>query len=161
MANHSYMTITGKTMGLISAGCSSQDSIGNKCQDDHFDEIMVLSYAHSMENIGNIKHATHTPIAITKYIDKSSPLLAEALTRREEIKCEINFYRTSPQGAHEKYYTIKISEGQVACLTTESPHSVLQVDAEPQEVITLRYGTITWTHHIAKTSGYSFWGEDI
>lgn len=160
MANHSYMTITGKTMGLISAGCSSQDSIGNKCQDDHFDEIMVLSYAHNMENIGNIKHATHNPVAITKYIDKSSPLLAEALSNREQVDCEINFYRTSPQGHHEKYYTIRFRDSYIARLTTDSPHSVRHFDAEPQEHVTFRYGSIIWTHHTAKTSGWSLWGPD-
>ncbi len=32
MANHGYMTITGKAQRLISAGCSTQNSIGNKCQ---------------------------------------------------------------------------------------------------------------------------------
>lgn len=40
MANHGYMSITGKKQGLISSGCSSQVSIGNKCQIGHFDEIM-------------------------------------------------------------------------------------------------------------------------
>ena len=45
MASHGYMTITGKTQALISAGCSTQDSIGNRCQTAHTDEIMVLSYS--------------------------------------------------------------------------------------------------------------------
>lgn len=52
MANHGYMTITGKNQGLISAGCSSQESIGNKCQVGHKDEIMVLSYSHNMRILG-------------------------------------------------------------------------------------------------------------
>lgn len=160
MATHSYMKISGTQQGLISAGCSSVASIGHKCQDGHLDEIMVLSYTHNMENIGNIKHATHRPIAITKYIDKSSPLLAQALSNREKINCEISFYRTSPQGGSEKYYTIAIEGGQIAELTTDVPHSVLQIDAEPQEHITFRYSSITWTHHTAKTSGISFWGQD-
>ncbi len=43
MANHGYMTINGKAQGLISAGCSTQDSIGNKYQAAHTNEIMVLS----------------------------------------------------------------------------------------------------------------------
>lgn len=44
MAYHGYMRITGKLQGLISAGCGSQASIGNKCQVGHGDEIMVLSF---------------------------------------------------------------------------------------------------------------------
>ena len=48
MASHSYMSITGKRQGMISAGCSGQSSIGNKCQFGHQDEIMVLDYSHDM-----------------------------------------------------------------------------------------------------------------
>ena len=84
MANHGYMKITGKAQGLISSGCSTQDSIGNKCQTAHKDEIMVLSYSHNMGNIGNANKPTHNPVIITKNVDKSSPLLAQALSSREE-----------------------------------------------------------------------------
>ena len=48
MANHGYMTLAGETQGLISAGCSTQDSMGNKYQSDHTDEIMVLSCNHTL-----------------------------------------------------------------------------------------------------------------
>ncbi|MQT60608.1 type VI secretion system tube protein Hcp [Pseudomonas sp. FSL R10-0399] len=80
MASHGYMSITGKTQGLISAGCSTQESIGNKCQTDHRDEIMVLSFTHTLLNIGNLDRATHQPISIVKNIDKSTALLAQAAT---------------------------------------------------------------------------------
>ncbi len=158
MANHGYMTITGKTQGLISAGCSTQDSIGNKCQAGHTDEIMVLSYNHNMANIGNIHKTTHSPIIITKNIDKSSPLLAQALSSREEINCLINFYRISSFGLQEKFYTVEIRGGIIADLTLDMPHAVLQNDVEPQEHVAIRYRDIIWTHLQAGTSGYSFWG---
>ena len=139
MANNGYMTITGKAQGLISAGCSSQDSIGNKCQSGHIDEIMVLSYTHNMVNIGNINKPTHRPILITKNVDKSSPLLAQALSSREEIKCTINFYRVSSFGLQEKFYSVSINGGGIADLTLEMPHVILHHDAEPQEHIAIRY----------------------
>lgn len=157
MANHGYMTITGKTQGLISAGCSTQDSIGNKYQAGHSDEIMVLSYSHNMVNLGNINKPTHSPITITKNIDKSSPLIAQALSSREEINCVISFYRVSSFGMQEKFYSISISGGVVADLTIEMPHALFHNDAEPQEHVAIRYREITWTHHSAGTSGYSTW----
>ncbi|AZD08945.1 Secreted protein Hcp [Pseudomonas chlororaphis] len=160
MANHGYMTITGKTQGLISAGCSTQDSIGNKCQAAHTDEIMVLSYSHNMINVGNINKPTHSPITVTKNIDKSSPLLAQALSSREEVTCSISFYRISSFGYQEKFYTVEISGGIIADLTVEMPHIVLQNDAEPQEHLAIRYRDITWTHHVAGTSGHSSWGSN-
>lgn len=160
MANHGYMTINGKAQGMISAGCSTQDSIGNKYQAAHKDEIMVLSYSHNMTNIGNISRSTHSPIIITKAVDKSSPLLAQALSNREEINCTISFYRVSPFGMQEKFYTVSINGGVIADLTLEVPHAIFQNDAEPQEQVAIRYRDITWTHHLAKTAGYSSWGEE-
>lgn len=68
MANTGYMSITGKIQGLISAGCSSQDSIGNKCQAGHLDEVMVLSYSHNMANIGKVNKSTHRPIVLKKIL---------------------------------------------------------------------------------------------
>ncbi|MCF4996335.1 type VI secretion system tube protein Hcp [Pseudomonas syringae] len=160
MANHGYMTINGKTQGLISGGCSTQNSIGNKCQVGHVDEIMILSYSHNMVNAGNINKPTHSPIVITKNVDKASPLLAQALSTREELNCTISFYRVSSVGMQEKFYSITISGGIVADLTLEMPHAILQNDAEPQEHMAIRYREITWTHHAAGTSGYSMWGDN-
>lgn len=160
MANHGYMTITGKAQGLISAGCSTQESIGNKCQTGYADEIMVLSYTHNMINIGNIDKPTHSPILITKNVDKSSPLLAQALSSREEINCTISFYRVSSFGLQEKFYSVSIIGGIIANLTLEMPHAILEHDAEPQEHVAIRYRDITWIHHVAGTSGYSTWGNN-
>lgn len=159
LANHGYMTITGKSQGLISAGCSSHDSIGNKCQAGHLDEIMVLTFSHSLFNHGNTRYATHQPIVITKNIDKSSPLLAQALDTREVVNCLINFYRVSPQGRQEKFYTVDIRGGLIVELTVDMPHAVLQNDADAQEHLAIRYRDIIWTHHLAGTSGYSSWGD--
>ncbi len=157
MANHGYMSINGKSQGLISAGCSTQDSIGNKCQEGHKDEIMVMSYNHNMLNTGNVRASTHGPVVITKNIDKSSPLLAVALSNREELNCVINFYRISQFGQYEKYYTVDIRGCIIANLTVEVPHSVLLHDVEAQEHLALRYREIIWTHHLAGTSGYGSW----
>ena len=158
MANHGYMTLTGKTSGLISAGCSTQNSMGNKCQIEHADEIMVLSRTHNMTNTGHLNKATHGPIIITKNVDKSSPLLAQSLSSREEISGVISFYRLSSLGTHERFYSISIEGGIIADLTLDMPHAVLQNEAEPQEHLAIRYREITWTHHVAGTSGYSYWG---
>lgn len=41
MANLIYLTLNGDNQGLISSGCSSQPSIGNKAQTAHIDQIMI------------------------------------------------------------------------------------------------------------------------
>lgn len=95
MVFHGFITITGKTQALISAGCSTQESVGNKGLNEHVDEIMILALTHNISSFENNRHATHSPLVISKHVDKSSPLLARALSTREEINCVINLYRTS------------------------------------------------------------------
>lgn len=159
MASHGYMTITGRQQGLISAGCSSHESIGNKCQTGHLDEIMVLSFTHEMLNAENSSQATHTPIMITKNVDKSSPLLAQALASREPIDCTIDLYRNTPSGGQEKFYSMKIDGCLIVNLNVDMPHATQDNDAEPQEVVAIRYQDIIWTHHTASTSGSASWNQ--
>ena len=70
---------------------------------------MVLAYSHDMVagSDGTVTggRGQHRPVVITKNIDKSSPLISNALQDGEEIKCAIDFYRTSSTGSQEKYYT--------------------------------------------------------
>ncbi|WP_338582406.1 Hcp family type VI secretion system effector [Pseudomonas sp. MAG733B] len=164
MASHSYMSITGKRQGLISAGCSSQSSIGNKCQLGHQDEIMVLAYSHDMltGSDGGIAggRGKHMPIMITKAIDKSSPLLASALHEREEVECVINFYRTASVGGQERYYSIHLTGARIAHISQQVPHAIRMNDAEPQELVSIRYRDIAWAHVPGATSAYSTWGNE-
>lgn len=48
MAEIIYLTLKGSKQGLISAGCSSYDSIGNKYQENHLDEILVYSTTYDL-----------------------------------------------------------------------------------------------------------------
>lgn len=53
MANISYLSLSGETQGLISAGCSTLDSVGNKAQPEHKDQIMVYALMHSISRSQN------------------------------------------------------------------------------------------------------------
>lgn len=57
MAHHGYMSIIGKKQGLISSGCSSQDSIGNKCQVGHFDRNIADDYERAYKQTGKLSLA--------------------------------------------------------------------------------------------------------
>ena len=165
MANHGYMSITGKKQGLISSGCSSQDSIGNKCQIGHFDEIMVLAYSHDMVagSDGTVTggRGQHRPVVITKNIDKSSPLISGALHDGEEVECVIDFYRTSPIGSQGKYFVVRLSGARIAYINFQVPHVINMSEGQPQEVVAIRYRDITWTHVGAGTSAHSSWNNDV
>lgn len=164
MASHSYMSITGKRQGMISAGCSGQSSIGNKCQFGHQDEIMVLAYSHDMVsgNDGSTSggRGKHLPIMITKVIDKSSPLLASALHEGEELDCVMDLYRTALAGGQERYYSIRLTGARIAHISQQVPHAIRMNDAEPQELVSIRYRDIAWAHVPGSTSAYSTWSNE-
>ena len=56
MANPVYLTLNGELQGLISSGCSSMPSIGNKAQIAHQDQIMVTSLSHGLSRAQNVNH---------------------------------------------------------------------------------------------------------
>lgn len=56
MANPVYLTLNGELRGLISSGCSSMPSIGNKAQIAHQDQIMVMSLSHGLSRAQNVNH---------------------------------------------------------------------------------------------------------
>ena len=142
MANISYLSLSGETQGLISAGCSTLDSVGNKAQPEHKDQIMVYALMHSISRSQNVNHHE---LIITKPVDKSSPLLAKALSDKEKMAiCEFILYRTSKAGI---YFV--------------TPHAVLEKELEPQERIAFIYEDISWEHTLAGTNAMSKWQDRV
>lgn len=161
MANNSYMSISGINSGLISAGCSTPESMGNKCQASHVDEIMVLSVDHGLLS-GNSSsafgsNARHLPVIITKYIDKSSPLLAKALDDGEYVKCLIHLYRASQSVGEEKYFRIELRNARIAQITLSVPPASSRGDSQPIDTVAIRYGDIILEHITANTSTGMTW----
>ena len=95
MANVIYASVIGEKQGLISSGCGTHASIGNKYQSNHRDEIFVLQFDHSMSRERNV---IHHPVKFYKPIDKSSPLLSSAISGNEELSVVFDFYRTRVGG---------------------------------------------------------------
>ncbi|WP_114194786.1 Hcp family type VI secretion system effector [Edaphovirga cremea] len=158
MAHLIYLTLKGQKQGLISSGCSNIDSIGNKGQLNHEDQILIYNLSHS---ITRAQHVNHNPVVIKKPIDKSSPLLGVAISENELLDAEFYFYRTSQDGAQELYYSVKLIGATITELAALHPHNITHTGAQPQETLSLRYKSITWQHHIAGTGGYSIWNDMI
>ncbi|WP_071882791.1 Hcp family type VI secretion system effector [Chania multitudinisentens] len=158
MANLIYLTLTGQKQGLISSGCSSSDSIGNKGQLNHEDQILIYSLIHTMTRT---QHVHHNPVTIKKPIDKSSPLLAVAISSNELLEAMFYFYRTSQDGTQELYFSVKLTGVTISEFSSHHPHNITHTGVQPQETLSLRYKSITWQHHISGTSGYSIWDERV
>ncbi|MCP9266606.1 Hcp family type VI secretion system effector [Xenorhabdus sp. XENO-1] len=153
-----YLTLNGKKQGLISAGCSTLDSIGNRYQKGHEDQIQVLSLDHSMTRDQNV---SHHPIQFIKPIDKSSPLLSIAIDSNESLNGGFIFYRTSSSGQLELFYELKITEATIVDISCVYPNSINNNDKMPYEKVQLKYKSIAWNHITAGTSAYSIWDERI
>lgn len=158
MANPVYLTLNGEFQGLISAGCSSQPSIGNKAQPAHQDQIMVTSLGHSLSRDQNVNHQVLT---ISKPVDKCSPLLGKAISENECLSCEFDFYRTNRSGMNELYYRLKLINARISNVALRVPHTITDGGGQAEELISFSYESISWEHCIAGTSAYSLWSERI
>lgn len=103
MADIIYLTLNGNKQGLISAGCSSYDSIGNRYQNNHSDEILVYSTDYDISRHQNISHA---PFVFEKADDKSSALLLSSITNNEILECDFKYYRIDKNGGLLHYIFI-------------------------------------------------------
>lgn len=158
MANPVYLTLNGDLQGLISAGCSSLASIGNKAQLKHVDQIMVLSMSHGISRAHNVNHLA---ITMQKPVDKATPLLNKAITENECLTCDFEFYRTNRFGINELYYKIKIINARISDINLSFPHTITDNGSQPEETISFTYESITQEHCIAGTSAYSLWEERL
>lgn len=158
MANPVYLTLNGELQGLISSGCSSMPSIGNKAQIAHQDQIMVTSLSHGLSRAQNVNHQELT---ITKPVDKSSPLLGKAISENECLTCDFVFYRTNRFGINEPYYKLKLANARLSNIGLTVPHTINDSPGQAEESVSFTYESINWEHSVAGTSAYSLWSERI
>ncbi|NHB88818.1 Hcp family type VI secretion system effector [Photorhabdus tasmaniensis] len=158
MANMIYVTIKGETQGLISQGCSTLDSIGNRYQNGHENRIMVLQFNHGLTVAQNVNYQ---PVNFIKPLDKSSPLLMIAAANREKMELTFDVYRTSQIGSQELFYSILLTGAKICGLNVNYPHVVNDNKGQPEEVVSVQYVNITCRHYMAGTSGYCIWDEMV
>ncbi|EEK5541156.1 type VI secretion system tube protein Hcp [Salmonella enterica] len=158
MANPVYLTLNGDLQGLISAGCCSLVSIGNKAQIAHMDQIIVLGLSHGLTRAQNVNHQM---LVIEKPVDKSSPLLTKAISENECLTCDFEYYRTNRFGINELYYKVKLINARIASIAHHVPHTITNSQGQPEESVSLTYESITQEHRTAGTSAYSLWEERL
>jgi type VI secretion system secreted protein Hcp len=157
---HSYMSIEGESQGLISEGGNAPDSLGNLYQEGHENEITVAGFNDEIE-IPTDPHTglplggvIHKGVTILKYLDKSSPLLMQALVTGESLQIKIRFFRVSMVGTREHYFSIEYEDCKIAEIKTIHLNSSDPDNAHftTLEEVTFTYQKVTKTHEIAGTS---------
>ena len=166
MPTPAYMTITGATQGDISAGAMSADSVGtlsNKAQENAIQiqefelGIDIPTDPQSGQPTGR---RVHKGARVVKYIDKSSPLLLQAIATGEQLaSVSVQFFRTAASGAQEHYYTVTMNEASLVKCRPFFPNA-LEADSTAyshMEELHFQYKSIEVTHELGGTSGTDSW----
>ncbi|MEG0278147.1 MAG: type VI secretion system tube protein TssD [Morganella sp. (in: enterobacteria)] len=156
MAHPIYLTLTGKIQGLISARCSSVDSIGNRYQAGHEDEILILNLTAGSFRAQNV---AYKELVFTKPIDKAFPLLYSCVDNNEILEATFKCYRTSQHGQLEIYAIYKLTG--VSLIDVDDVHANLISDSgeDPCQRVKMKYVSISREHVKASTSTYSINSE--
>ncbi|HEE0067680.1 TPA: type VI secretion system tube protein Hcp [Citrobacter freundii] len=144
MSDLVYLRITGERQGDISSGCGAYESVGNRWQVGHEDEISVFTLVNTLTGTGNGLNLQG--LNFCKLIDKSSPLFCNAITQNERLYIEIDLYRINKTGRWERYYYIQLRNALVANIYTNFTHNNLDTES-----ITVTYEYIVCKHLIANT----------
>lgn len=166
MPTPAYMTIEGMTQGNITAGAFTEESVGNIWQEGHEDEVLVEAFKHNVtmprdpQSGQPTGQRVHQPLTITKIFDKSSPLLYNALTSGERLtKCEIKWYRTSPSGTQEHYFTHQLEDAMIVDIKASMPNcqDPSQSHFTHLEEVSFTYRKIIWVHEVGSTTAEDDW----
>lgn len=159
MALNVYLSIRGTSQGEI-RGDSTVTSHGREGKIEAFDFEHTVSVPIETSGMATGSRS-HSPIKITKRIDRSSPLLHQALCNNEELEVTIKFYRPNPDGdgTEEQFYTIQLRQARISSIKTISPNTVIDVTASQPawEEVSFVFGTIRWTYVPAGTEHEDEW----
>ena len=144
MALNAYMTLTGETQGEIKGGVTQAG------REDSIAVYAVDHLVHAPLGVNGLPSGSreHSPLVITKEVDKSSPLLINALVTNENITdLALRFWQPSPVGVEVQFYTIVLANASIVGLKTEMLNNKYPENMQhrEREKVSFTYQTITWT----------------
>lgn len=103
----------------------------------------------------------HHPIVFTKHVDKSSPMLWQAMTSGERLtSVRFDFYRINNMGKNENYYSIVLKDAiivemQSALVDNNGASGLDSVDM--REHLHLTFRRIEWENKVDGTMAANDW----
>lgn len=153
-----------KANGTDIKGESTQKSLG---RENSIECVYFESTVRTAREAGHGQSSgrrSYEPIVIRKRIDKSTPLLAKALTDNEVIEAEFKFFRPSPKGdgTTQQFYTIAIKEGRIANFKMVSPDCVDPASSKMPalEEVSFSFHTISWTYTDGGVQHEDSWSDN-
>ena len=146
MALNAYLTVKGQKQGQIKGGVTQKGR-----------EAWIAVYAFHHEIISPRDSASglptgkrqHKPITITKEIDKSTPLLFQALVSNENLtEVIIRFYAPDNKGTgvEKLVYTIKLTNATIGSIAEDMLNNKTEdgIRMPVLEMISFAYQKIEW-----------------
>ncbi len=119
MAQNAYLTLKGQKQGDIKGGVTQKGREGS---------ILVHAASHDVVSPRDVASGQasgkrmHKPFVITKEIDKSTPLLYQALVTNENLPVwTLRFFRVATAGAggpsvEAQHYTVKLTNASITSI---------------------------------------------
>lgn len=145
MALNAYLRLTGETQGEIK---------GSVTQAGREDSIEIYGWNHEVLSPRDAASGLptgkrqHKPLTIVKPVDKATPLLMNLLTNNENVTdWELRCWRPSRSGREEQYYTVQLTNANVATIRTEQLNNKYpeNMQHELREYVSFTYQKIIWT----------------
>ena len=109
-----HLTLEGTNQGQIEGSCEMEGREGT---------ILVEALNHEVSIPRDVQTGlatgkrVHHPLTVLKPIDKSTPLLYQALTSGEHLtNVEIKFYRIDEQGTEEHFFTTQLVDAIIVSI---------------------------------------------
>ena len=136
--------------------CKIKDYPGESSDKAHKEWIEVIEFDHALEQEAGATRAatgglttgrtTHRALRIVKFLDKSTPKLAQACSGGKhigEVLVEFNKMIGDKQCPYMEY---KLSDAVVTAVRPKAAYDERRSDSAPTEEILLGYNKIEWTY---------------
>jgi type VI secretion system secreted protein Hcp len=145
MALNAYLTLKGQKQGQINGGVTIKGRENSIEVHSFTDEIVSPRDATTGLPTGKRQHE---PIVIVKVLDKSTPLLWNALVNNENLtEFSLQVYATQATGVEMMIYTISLTNATISSMRQYMSDNEITANASlpVREEISFTYQKITWT----------------
>lgn len=147
MALPGYMNISAENQGSIEGECDLEGREG---------AVVVLAVTHNVKLPTDSRglpngRRIHMPITILKSLDRTSPMLYQALSDGELLSSlVIDWYRMDGAGMEELYYRQTLKNAQITGIEfiVEDDNGKNHSRIGHMEKVSFIYDSITWSHEI-------------
>jgi len=151
------MTLTGENQGDILGSCTMAGREDSILIEGFKHEIVIPRDPQTGLPTGKRRHE---PMTVTKFFDKSSPLLYQALCTGEQMKdVTLKWYRIAATGKEEHYFTTVLEDAIIVSIRPFMPNAL---DKETEqyghmEEVSFTYRRINWTFEEGGLSATDDW----